>query len=187
MANNPRGVFEKVNGSGVWWIRYHDATGRLRRERAGTKSVAIKLYIKRKQEALEGNKLPENLRKRQTTFGELMDDAIEYSQRNRPEGGEKRYKCRMDIIRERFGLVPADSITPQALSRWLDDCGEPLQGVLLPRLPAGHGERALQDQPGQAGKAAKGRQRAYAISFRRGRAAYPRGYPTRLPRTHARV
>jgi integrase len=121
MANNPRGAFEKVKGSGVWWIRYWDADGGKRRERAGTKSVAMKLYIKRKQEALEGKKLPENLKKRETTFGELMDGAIEYSRRNTPEGGEKRYKCRMDIIRERFGSLPADSITPQVLSRWLED------------------------------------------------------------------
>lgn len=32
---NPRGVFEKVPGSGEWWIRYVDATGRYRREKAG--------------------------------------------------------------------------------------------------------------------------------------------------------
>jgi hypothetical protein len=51
MARNPRGVFEKVKGSGVWWIRYGDTDGRLRREKAGTKAVAIKLYRKRKQEA----------------------------------------------------------------------------------------------------------------------------------------
>jgi integrase len=119
MARNPRGVFEKVKGSGSWWVRYRDADGRLRREKAGRKAVAMKLYTKRKQEALEGRKLPENLKRRETTFGELMDDAIEYSQRNTPEGGEKRYKCRMEIIRERFGSVPADSITPQVLTRWL--------------------------------------------------------------------
>ena len=121
MANRSRGVFEKEKGSGVWWIRYRDADGRLRREKAGTKAVALKLYIKRKQEALEGRKLPENLKKRETTFGELMDDAIEYSRRNTPEGGEKRYKCRMEIIRERFGSMSADSITPQILTRWLAD------------------------------------------------------------------
>jgi len=121
MAKNPKGVFEKVAGSGVWWIRYRDADRRLRREKAGTKAVAIKLYIKRKQEALEGKKLPENLKKRETTFGELMNDALEYSRRNTPDGGEKRYKCRMDTIRERFGSVAADSITPQVLTRWLDD------------------------------------------------------------------
>lgn len=122
MAKNPRGVFEKKEGSGTWWIRYRDAEGRLRREKAGTKAVAIKVYIKRKQEALEGRKLPENLRKQKTMFGELLDAAIEYSERNTPEGGEKRYKCRVNIIREAFGAVPADSITPQALSRWLKDC-----------------------------------------------------------------
>ena len=29
---NPRGVFEKVPGSGEWWIRYNDSNGRYRRE-----------------------------------------------------------------------------------------------------------------------------------------------------------
>jgi len=60
---NQRGIYEKTPGSGVWWIRYVDAKGRLRREKAGTKSAAILLYRKRKQEALEGRKLPEKLRK----------------------------------------------------------------------------------------------------------------------------
>jgi integrase len=122
MATNPRGVFEKVKGSGVWWIRYYDADGCKRREKAGTKAVAIKLYIKRKQQVLEGRKIPENLKTRKTTFAELMDDAIEYSERNTPEGGEKRYKCRRKLIRDAFGSMPADSITPQALSRWLAEC-----------------------------------------------------------------
>src|SRR6266700_2851724 len=58
-----RGIYEKFPGSGVWWIRYVDAQGRLRREKAGTKSAAILLYRKRKQEALEGRKLPEKLRR----------------------------------------------------------------------------------------------------------------------------
>lgn len=43
----------------MWWIRFADASGRYRREKAGTKSAAITLYYKRKQEALEGRKLPE--------------------------------------------------------------------------------------------------------------------------------
>ncbi|MGD0910307.1 MAG: site-specific integrase [Terracidiphilus sp.] len=52
----------------------------------------------------------------------MLDDAIEHSQGNTPEGGEKRYKCRVKLIRDAFGSVPADSITPQALSRWLTEC-----------------------------------------------------------------
>src|SRR5438128_4919971 len=58
-----RGIFEKLSGSGEWWIRYVDAQGRYRREKAGTKSGAIALYQKRKTEALEGRKLPEKLRR----------------------------------------------------------------------------------------------------------------------------
>lgn len=57
-----RGIFEKLAGPGVWWTRYVDAAGRLRREKAGTKSAAILLYRKRKQQALEGRKLPEKLK-----------------------------------------------------------------------------------------------------------------------------
>jgi integrase len=57
-----RGIFEKVPGSSEWWIRFADSAGRIRREKAGTKSAAILLYRKRKQQALEGRKLPEKLR-----------------------------------------------------------------------------------------------------------------------------
>ena len=55
-----RGVFEKEPG--VWWIHWYDAEGRCHREKAGTKSNAIDLYRKRKNEALAGKKLPEKLR-----------------------------------------------------------------------------------------------------------------------------
>lgn len=60
--HNLKGVYEREKSSGVWWIRYHDAQGRLRREKAGARGAAVKLYQKRKTEALQGKKLPENLR-----------------------------------------------------------------------------------------------------------------------------
>jgi hypothetical protein len=40
-----RGVCEKVPGSGVWWVRHYDADGRLRRERVGCKSAALKVWV----------------------------------------------------------------------------------------------------------------------------------------------
>lgn len=49
-----KGIFEKVPGSDVWWARYADASGRIRREKAGTKGMAVKLYQKRKTEAMQG-------------------------------------------------------------------------------------------------------------------------------------
>src|SRR5713101_3210441 len=73
---NPRGVFEKIPGSGVWWICYWDAQGRKRREKAGTKSAAIALYRKRKMEAFEGKKLPEKLRRATVSFAEVARDTM---------------------------------------------------------------------------------------------------------------
>ena len=43
------GVWEKVSGSGVWWIRYRVA-GQLKREKVGRKSDAADLYRQRKSE-----------------------------------------------------------------------------------------------------------------------------------------
>ena len=55
-------------GSGEWWTRFADATGRIRREKIGTKSAALTLYPKRKGEAMQGKKLPETLRGNPITF-----------------------------------------------------------------------------------------------------------------------
>src|SRR5215467_16301687 len=74
-----RGVFEKVPGSGTWWIRYADSMGRIRREKAGTKSSALTLYRKRKTESLQGKKLPENLRSPMVSFAELARETLAYS------------------------------------------------------------------------------------------------------------
>ena len=77
-AKKVRGIFEKIPGSGVWWIRYSDATGRIRREKAGLKQTAETLCRKRKTEVLQGKKLPE-ARKRVVSFEELAKDTLAYS------------------------------------------------------------------------------------------------------------
>jgi integrase len=106
-----------VPGSGVWWIRYVDARGRYRREKAGTWSNADKLLIKRKGEALEGKKLPE-LRKRTVAFAELADDAVKYV--------EGRYArpaddvARMKLLKECFANSAADAITAGEIQNTLD-------------------------------------------------------------------
>jgi integrase len=108
-----RGIFEKEPGSGVWWIRYFDQFGKKRREKAGSKSVAIKLYGKRKQQVLEGKKLPENFRKPSVKFGQLLDDALAYSKRNK-----RSYKTdvpRIASLKEWFGSRPAEELTPREI------------------------------------------------------------------------
>lgn len=112
-----RGVFEKVAGSGVWWIRYVDAQGCYHREKAGTWKSAETLLIKRKNEALQGKKLPE-LRRRTVTFAELADDAIKYV--------EGRYArpaddvARMKLLKECFANRAADAITAGEVQSRLD-------------------------------------------------------------------
>jgi site-specific recombinase XerD len=115
-----RGVFEKDRGSGVWWVRHVDANGRLRREKAGTKSAAITLYRKRKTQALEGKKLPEKLRRPPVSFEEIAKDALRYSEAHKRTYSDD--KQRMDRIRLWFKGRSAESITPQDIERHFAEC-----------------------------------------------------------------
>jgi hypothetical protein len=108
-----RGVFEKVPGSKAWWICYYDQFGKKHREKAGTKSAAITLYRKRKQQALEGKKLPETLRQPLVTFGQIAKDALAYSKRNK-----RSYRTdvpRFARLKKWFGSCVADEITPKEI------------------------------------------------------------------------
>lgn len=117
-----RGVFEKVPGSDIWWIRYADATGRIRREKAGTKSDALILYRKRKTEALQRKKLPEKLRSRLVSFAELARDALAYSKAHKRSYDDD--VLRMEKLLARFRDWAADSITPQEIERHLTETAE---------------------------------------------------------------
>jgi len=109
-----RGIFEKLPGSGKWWVRYSDAGGRLRREKAGTKSMAIDLYRKRKTEALAGKKLPEKLRQRPITFADLAKDARAYIERRR----HRRVRDRLTQLNRAvdwFGVYEAALLSPSEI------------------------------------------------------------------------
>jgi integrase len=106
-----RGIYEKVKGSGQWWIRYADCRGKIRREKAGTRETATTLLHKRKNEALQGRKLPETLRERAVTFNELVTDALDYSRKNKRSYHDD--ELRAVQLRAWFGEMPADSIKPK--------------------------------------------------------------------------
>jgi site-specific recombinase XerD len=113
---NPRGVFQRVPGkNSPWWICFWDAQGRKRREKAGTKSAAIDLYRKRKNQALEGRKLPEKLRGPTVTFADISKDALAYSKVNKLS--YRTDKVRMETLLGWFREYPAESITPQDIER----------------------------------------------------------------------
>jgi integrase len=113
---NPKGVFEKVPGSGIWWVRYADANGRIRREKVGNKGAAIKLYAKRKTEVMQGKKLPEQFRAKAVTFSELADDAIEWAKAHKLTWQDD--EIRLKPLRDVFGSRSAESVTPQDIERW---------------------------------------------------------------------
>jgi len=117
-----RGVYEKLPGSGVWWIRYADTMSRIRREKAGTKSAALTLYRKRKTETLQGKKLPENLRTPMVSFAELSRDALAYSKVHKRSYDDD--VIRMEPLLARFRDRAADSITPQELEQHLSQTAE---------------------------------------------------------------
>ena len=117
MSKSVRGTYEKESGTGVWWIRYADSAGRIRREKVGNKGAAITLYRKRKTQVLLGEKLPENFRARAVEMQALVEDAMEHCRNNNRGFAQDRLRL-LTILRE-FGSRTASSITPQEIERWL--------------------------------------------------------------------
>jgi integrase len=111
------GVWEKEQGSGVWWIRYR-AEGKLKREKVGRKSDAIALYQQRKSELRAGVKLPSNLRAKGSTFLEIATEAenwyISHGKRD-----IRTVKIRMKRLIKEFGSQPADQISPARIDLWI--------------------------------------------------------------------
>jgi integrase len=71
-----RGVFERPRGSGFWWVRYADEHGHIHREKAGPKSLAIRLYTRRKAEVAERRFFPERFRRRDVLLADFIRDYL---------------------------------------------------------------------------------------------------------------
>jgi integrase len=71
-----RGVFERPRSSGDWWIRYADEHGCIHREKAGSKSLAIRLYTRRKAEVAERRFFPERSRRRDVLLADFIRDYL---------------------------------------------------------------------------------------------------------------
>ena len=112
-----RGVWEREPGSGIWWVRYRDAEGKLRREKVGRKSDAIALLEKRRGERRLGTKMPENIRVTPVRFKELADAAEAYSMAHHADS--KKYLERMAKLKAEFGERGAESIKPEEIDKWL--------------------------------------------------------------------
>jgi integrase len=112
-----RGVFEKVPGSDIWWIRYK-VRGVEHREKVGRRGDAINLYRIRKADILRGAKMPANMRQKGIAFSAIAQDAIEwYESHDRRD--LRNFRSRMNTILESFGDRIADEIKPSEIDGWL--------------------------------------------------------------------
>jgi integrase len=112
-----RGIFERVPGSGIWFVRYADETGKLRREKVGPKSAALQLYNKRKTQIHLQEKLPENFRVKSASFKDLAEAALAWSEANKLSSKEDA--ARIPKLIAEFGSRSAEAITVGEFERYL--------------------------------------------------------------------
>jgi integrase len=118
-----RGVFEKVKGSGKWWIRYTGADGKRHQETAGRHGDAIDLLAKRLHEKLLKKKLPEKIRteKDKITFEDLAKDALLHSREENGARAEHQLEIKLHLIGPDFNHRLAREIVKQDIVKWLLD------------------------------------------------------------------
>lgn len=114
----PRGVFEKVPGSGVWWIRYFDAQKQKHREKVGSKANAIKLYQIRKAAIHHGEKMPANMKRREEPLSAVIDRAISWYQVHRPKSN-KTAEQHLTAWKEGLGYRAVADLKPADIDEWL--------------------------------------------------------------------
>ncbi len=112
------GWFEKEKGSDEWWIRYADQYGHIRREKVGSKSLAKKVYQKRKTEIRENRFFPERLgHRKDMLFADMSKLYLEdHSKVNKRSYVTDCYV--MTRLNETFGSKALSEITTQDVERF---------------------------------------------------------------------
>ncbi len=108
-----RGIFEKIPDSGKFWIRFADASGRIRREKVGTREEAETRLKLRKEEAKLGALPRLAWRRRPVPFRRIAEDALAYSDEHKRS--RRNDHSRMAKLTEWFGDRAADSLTPREI------------------------------------------------------------------------
>lgn len=113
------GLLERISDSGIWWIRDTDHQGKRHLEKAGRHGDATDLVAKRRHETLLKRKLPEKLRGRKLTFGELAKDALAHSGEENAERSTHELSLKLAIIGEDFDTRAVEGISKQDIQNWL--------------------------------------------------------------------
>lgn len=109
-----RGVFERPAGSGIWWINYHDASGRRHRERVGRYNVAVEAYLQRRQEIREGKFTPPRA-SGGMTFRELAQLALAHKKMRLAPRSYIQDVSLSRVLCRAIGDVAINKITPRLI------------------------------------------------------------------------
>jgi integrase len=114
---NPRGIFERPKGSGIWWINYyHD--GRQHREKIGRKSMAVAMYQKRKTQIREGRFFPPR-HTQPIAFSEIIDDMLEYSRQHKVKACQRDDVYMSNKLKTAFKGFTVAQVNSQHMERLL--------------------------------------------------------------------
>jgi integrase len=125
MAGKPkqtRGVFEKVPGTGVWWICWR-VNGVKHRQKIGSHSDAKLAHADRVLKAAQGVPFPKNMKLAHLEGVKFRELAVDAMRNYRQNGGQdcRNFEGRMSAIVEKFGDRVAASILPEEILAWLSD------------------------------------------------------------------
>ena len=103
--------------TGIWWVRYHDDRGKEHREKVGSKTAAMEVYRKRKNEVREGKFFPDDLaRRRRVTVATVIDRYLEVSLENRSRVTDEWHA---GLLKDAFGDEAVDDLRSHDIEKWM--------------------------------------------------------------------
>jgi integrase len=122
MARKPKketGIFERPAGSGNWYVRYYDEFGKDKKKAAGTKTSAVQLLAKLKEEArlrkLGLRPSAEEEERQRLTVAELIEKYRKVFESKESARDNKRYaKVWIRVI----GHLRASEVRPDDIEGW---------------------------------------------------------------------
>lgn len=122
-TKNDRGIFERPVGSGVWWVRYADEHGKLRRIKVGKYNTALAVYNRKKEAARLARLLPPPIPPPPVPTPRIVPTVDEYIETvlERTKGMLRswvEYKRAGDLWKAAFGSRRLDTITPGDIEQW---------------------------------------------------------------------
>ncbi len=114
----PRGIYR--HSDKMFGIRYTDAAGKHRTEKAGTLKMAERLLLHRQMEALRKKMPGSSGNAPGIKMNELIDDAINYVYTVYSKGAFAVFKAHTTAIRAEFGEADVSTMNRQRIINWLN-------------------------------------------------------------------